>query len=440
MLEFFDDDYFIEMAATYVLAAIGLVVLLRVLLRRAIVNHYDPLAIQIMLFLAPYTAGYILFPVQQQALTPTYWLILFFLATLVVVIWLFRVPRKAFTDVRLPPGFLQLVLMIVVGIDVANVGVNMLATGLVPLLSDAGSAGRFDATTNSRLLTWLYLGNLGTPGLIYALCSQGGIRRLALFAYGVELLTALLFASKAAVIQPLLLLLSCMFVASARGDNVSLRRYSRLLLLGGAALIVLLPAYLLAALRDTSASSLPLILGMRLFGGFDQLIPAALNDMMTDPSVPGDMSLNLLEYQLLPFFKLILGLTPTYSSIGQYVVAYWTGTIIDGPFTFPNSNLILETAFTSGNALGYLLYVLQLTIFYFARRMVLRRPITPVNLIIVKAVVFSPLGLFLSGQEFFVSISVCGVTFAIAYVLWSLRTKPRIAGQLLLVESSKPLQ
>lgn len=419
-------EYFLQLATAYLMVCVPTVCLLWLLLRRTIVNIYDPLALQALIFLAPYTTGYILFPVFLQAVTPSYWLILFFLATLLAVISLFPVPRTAFTEVRLPPGYLRIVLAIVVLIDVSTVYVNMLSGGgFIPLFSDGGAAERFEATTNSRLLTWLSFGTGGMPVLIYALSDHPGVRRLALGAFLVECVVGILFASKGAIVQPVFFLLTCMFVARARGDDILMRRYKSIMRYGGAVLIVLVPIYLIFVLRGASLSDLPLILGVRFFAGFDQLIPAALNDMAHDPTVQGDMHLNLLQYQLMPFFKALLGINPTYSSIGQYVIAYATGQVIEGPYTFPNSNLILETMFTSGNGFGYVLYVCELLVFYFVRRRALSRPVTPGSLVAIKMIVFSPLGLFLSGQEFFTTLVVSAFILGGSYALWLLVRKER---------------
>jgi hypothetical protein len=419
-------EYFLQLAAAFSLAYVALACLLLLLLRRAIVNRYDPLVVQILILLAPYTAGYALFPVFLQAETPTYWLILFFLATLLVVVSLFRVPRTAFTDVRLPPSYLRIVLVSVMVIDVLAFCVNMLGSGGgIPLFSEGGSAARFEATTNSRLLTWLSFGTNGTAVLIYALSDHRGVRRLALGAFVLECTFSLLFASKSAILQPVFFLLMCMFVARARGDDSLLRRYRSVLRFAGIVLIALVPMYLLFALRGASLADLPLILGVRTFGGFDQLLPAALNNMAQDPSVQKDLHLNLLQYQLLPFFKVASGIDPTYSSIGQYVIAYVTGEAIAGAFTYPNSNLILETIFTSGSGLGYVLFVSELLVFYFVRRRALSRPVTPGSLLAIKATVFSPLSIFFSGQEFCTTLIVSAFLFGGSYGLWLLMRKDR---------------
>ena len=417
-------DYFLQLALAFGAGSVAMACLLLLLLRRAIVNIYDPLAVQALMLLAPYITGYTLFPVFQQAMTPSYWLILFFLATFLAVISLIPVPRTAFTEVRLPTGYLRIILAVVIAIDVLSFCVNVLGSGGgIPLFSEAGSAGRFEATTNSRLLTWLSFGTNGTPLLIYALSEDRGVRRFALAAFLLECLIGILFAGKGAILQPVFLLLTCMFVARARGDDILLRRYKSILRYGGVALIALVPMYLLFSLRGASLSDLPLILGIRFFGGFDQLLPAALNNMAQDPSVQSDLHLNLLQYQFMPFFKAAFGINPTYSSIGQYLVAYVTGQVIEGPFTFPNSNLILETMFTSGNGLGYVLYLSELLIFYFVRRRALSRPVTPGSLLALKVTVFSPLSMFLSGQEYFTTLVISAFILLGCYALWVLVRK-----------------
>jgi hypothetical protein len=417
-------EYFLQLALIFGAGLVAMAGLQLLLLRRAIVNMYDPLVVNVLLILAPYTTGYALFPAIQQMTTPSYWLILFFLVTLLIIASLFRAPRTAFTDIRLPAGYLRIILTVVVVVDVLMFCVNVLGGDVgIPLFSEAGAAARFDATTNSRLLTWLSSGTNGTPVLIYAISDNRSVRRFALGAFLLENLIALLFASKGAIIQPVLFLLTCMFVARARGDDILFERYKSVLRYGGIVIVALIPAYLLFALRGTSLSDLPLILGVRIFGGFDQLLPAALNNMAQDPSVQRDLHLNLLQYQLMPFFKAAFGLNPTYSGVGQYVIAYVTGQTIEGPFTYPNSNLILETIFTSGNGLGYVLFVSELLVFYFVRWQTLSRPVTPASLLAIKATIFNPLGVFLSGQEYFTTLIISALFLGGSYVLWILVRK-----------------
>ena len=425
MLDEFREN-FLQLAASFAVVGVAMVCLLLLFLRRAIVNKYDPMVVQILMYIAPYTTGYVLFPALQGSLTPSYWLILLFLATFLVIIRLFPVSRTAFTEVRLPPGYLRILLVVVIVIEVLSFCINVLGSeGGIPLFSEAGSAGRFDATTNSRLLIWLMSGTSGTSMLIYALCEHRGVRRLALAAFVLESVFGLLFASKGAILQPVFLLLACMFVARARGDEVRLRRYMSVLRYSAVVLVALVPAYLLLALRGASLSDLPLLLGIRIFGGFDQLLPAALNNMAQDPSVQRDLHLNLLQYQFLPFFKVASDITPIYSSIGQYVIAYVTGEAIEGAFTYPNSNLILETMFTSGNGLGYVFFVFELLVFYFFRRRALARPVTPGSLFAIKVTVFAPMSMFLSGQEFFTTLIISALFFAGSYGLWLLVRKGR---------------
>jgi hypothetical protein len=119
----------------------------------------------------------------------------------------------------------------------------------------------------------------------------------------------------------------------------------------------------------------------------------------------------------MPLFKAALSTKYDYSNVGQYVIAMASGIYIDGPATFPNSNLILETVFTSGRYLGLAAFALESACFYWCRFAALKRPITPFSLLFVYGMVFDPFGLFLSGQEWIMEMIVVCLTVVLAMAL-----------------------
>lgn len=421
---FVDLESFVKLAGIYALVAAGLMLVYFGLFKRAALNYYDPILFNGVVFLAPYTAGFLVFPAVDGGISSSYWIIIgYLIALLAIVSWVGR-PRSGGFRCEMSDGFLRTLLLMLLSINVLNFLINMLAGGTIPLFSEAGAAGRFESTTNSRLLTWLFLATQGYAATIYAVSESTPIRRLALWCFGFEMISGLLFASKGAILQPIFLLLSSAFVASCRNDRAATERYFRLLKRGLLALLLVAPGYLSFVLKNDDSGTTAMRLGIRLLGGFDQLIPAALYDMASSSEPNPEIGLNLMQYQLLPFFKILQHLQPVYSSVGQYVVEYWTGRPIEGPFTFPNSNLILETIFTSGVVLGFVFYCVQLLAFYIARFRTLNKPIDAISLILMKTIVYSPFGLFLSGQEFVSNLIVVScVTFA-AFALWKLVGEP----------------
>ena len=103
-----------------------------------------------------------------------------------------------------------------------------------------------------------------------------------------------------------------------------------------------------------------------MFGGFDQLIPAASLDLASQPEPSSLLGSNIIEYQFMPFMKAIFGKEFPYFSIGQYVLQAATGNLIETAYTFPNSNLILEAIFTSGFILGFYIFLIEIVLFYYS--------------------------------------------------------------------------
>lgn len=106
-----------------------------------------------------------------------------------------------------------------------------------------------------------------------------------------------------------------------------------------------------------------------------------------------------------------------YSSVGQYVIEAATGIRIEGAYTLPNSNLILEVLFTSGLYGGLIIYLAELGCFYRLRFRTLTRPITPFSLVAVTTTIFDPMGLFFSGQEWVVEAVLVLLVIMAALVL-----------------------
>jgi hypothetical protein len=163
--------------------------------------------------------------------------------------------------------------------------------------------------------------------------------------------------------------------------------------------VVLLAPFYLSVIGAGSGLAAGGLLAVRFLSGFDQLIFASQLDLVPHRGFDSVIKANLFEYQLMPFFKLLLSNQYDYSNIGQYITEVLTGGRVDNLGTYPNSNLILETIFTSGKYLGAFLFLLELTLFYWCRRIVLSKPITPFSLVLVQAVIFDPTGLFSSGQD-----------------------------------------
>jgi hypothetical protein len=231
----------------------------------------------------------------------------------------------------------------------------------------------------------------------------------------VATVASLLFASKSAILGILFILLNAMLVAKIRNETVRYKNIRKWLVYSGALVACLIPVYFsIIGFGGGDGQSGLTALGIRFLGGFDQLIFASQFDLLQGNGFASVIHTNLIEYQLMPFFKAFLSAKYDYSSVGQYVIEKVTGIFIDGPYTFPNSNLILETIFTSGTYLGLAAFVLESVCFYRCRISALRRPITPFSLVFLYGTFFQPLGLFYSGQEWITEMVVVFFTVIIA--------------------------
>jgi len=308
-------------------------------------------------------------------------------------------PAKIDLTDKMGTDFQVILLFLTILIVIANVTINMIIPGKIPLLTEGGGLySRFDATQNSRLLSWLSLGTAPMAGLLYAVTENPKVRKFAVIAVSVQVAENLLFANKGAIFAIVFILLNSLFIASTRNDRKRFNKIGRALI-GSVLIVVLLVPFYFSFIGFGSGSTAMAGLVVRVLGGFDQLIYASQFDLLQHAGVDSLMKINLFEYQFMPFFKALLSVQFDYSTIGQYVIEAATGQYIDGPFTFPNSNLILETVFTSGKYLGMTLFLLELSGFYWLRRAALKGPITPLSLAFVQTVVLAPASLFYSGQE-----------------------------------------
>ncbi len=390
---------------------------LRLFLRPALAGNLDPLNIRILIFTGPAIVGLLLLPFLTHSTSESYYLILLFMAAWFVVIRALGKPPTIDLRDRMGGTFQTILLLLTVFIILAHVTVNMIIPGKIPLFMEGGGLNaRFEATENSRLLTWLSFATTPMAGLIYAVTEESRIRKFAVFAVGFQVAENLLFASKAGILTILFVLLNALFIAGLRNDR-SRYKSIRLKLVISLVVIALIAPFYLSIIGAGSGVAAGGLLAVRFLGGFDQLIFASLFDLLPHHGFASVIKTNLFEYQLMPFFKLFLSKQYDYSNIGQYIFEFITGASADNLGTYPNSNLILESIFTSGRYLGGLLFLLELSLFYWCRRNVLSKPITPFSLIFVQAVIFDPVGLFASGQDWITETILLALIITTALLL-----------------------
>ncbi len=386
---------------------------LRLFLKPAWVSSLDPFNIKLVTNVGFAIIGLLFSPIVIRAFTPSYWTIVIFIGIWLCIMRLFRAPRVTNMEDCMDIDLQTCLIVCSIAISLLNVLFNMIIPGKIPLLMENGSGVRFEATENSRLLTWLNFGVAPVGAMIYAVTGSARIRKQATVAIALQVIQSILFASKGGILIIIYILLNALFIAQQRQEK---ERYTKLLKglkYAGTGIILVIPLYLsvIGIGKDGNAA---VTIAMRVLGGFDQLILTSQFDLLRHGSEM--FHNNIVEYQLMPLFKVISSHTYTYSSIGQYVIEAATGTYIEGPYTLPNSNLILETIFTSGTAFGLVIFVLELSLFYWLRTFALRSRLTPLTFVFVTATVFDPFGLFFSGQEWFVETSLLLATVGFAYL------------------------
>lgn len=390
---------------------------LKTLLRPAITSSFDPLYVTFVVFLGPGIIGFMLAPFLTHVLSQSFYVILTFIIFWLLIIRFSGKPKVIDFRDRMGIDFQAALLVLTMLIIVANVIVNMIIPGKIPLFTEGGGMGsRFEATQNSRLLTWLSFATANTAGLMYVLTQNFRIRKLAAIAVVLQILAGLLFASKGAILAIVLIFLNGLFVADVRNDR---ERYKKIRknLIASIMIVVLLTPFYLSLIGFGGGSAAVGGLAVRVLGGFDQLIYASQFDLLRNHGFDSLLDSNIIEYQMMPFFKAFFSSQYDYSNVGQYVLEYVTGIRIDGPYTFPNSNLILESIFTSGKYFGALIFVAELGLFYWCRRLALSRPITPYTLILAQCMVLNPVNLFLSGQEWVTETILMLSTVIVAQIL-----------------------
>jgi hypothetical protein len=401
------------MALLYILIVGGI----RTFLRPAMVGNLDPLNIKILIFIGPAILGLVVSPFLIGSISESYYLILIFVALWILVVRVSGKPKKIDLRDEMGANFQATLLLFATLIIIANVTVNMIIPGKIPLLTEGGGfASRFDATQNSRLLTWLTLATAQMPGLIYAVTQNLRIQKFAIFAVALQVIASLLFASKSGILTIVFIFLNSLFIASARNEYERYKKIRRMLIVCVVFVALLVPTYF-SIIGFGGESGTGGLLAVRFLSGFDQLIFASQFDLLRHAGLDPLLKTNLIEYQLMPFFKALLSSHYEYNSVGEYVIEYVTGIRVDSPGTYPNSNLILETVFTAGKYLGAVFFLLELGAFYWCRRVALRRPITPVSLVLVQAFIMSPTDFFTSGQDWVTETILALFTVIVALAL-----------------------
>ncbi|MDW6002161.1 hypothetical protein [Vibrio mangrovi] len=377
-------------------------ILLLVIIKRTVVNIYDPTFWFAIIFIIPGLFGFFA-SIFVFGWSFSFAIISIFIGVFFVIINFFPIRNVDLRD-HVPKDFQIFLLLFGLIVLLLHIYINMIVPGKIPILMTNGVDARFESTENSRLLTWLMFTVSSIPTVIFSISQYRNVRRFALFCFVVDLFGKILFATKGVILSPIILELTVLFISHARGDYSRFKKHKRNIFIVIFIMFSVLPIYLLMIgffSFDRGGINILLIkLVVRFFYGFDQLIPAGYMDMInySDSALSGIFNSNLIEYQFLPYFK-VIGFEPNYSSVGQFVVYQVYGELVQHAYTFPNSNLILESLFTSGIILGIHFFVIEMSLFYLVRKIYLNKPITALNIPIFLYVIYTPYSLFMSGQS-----------------------------------------
>jgi hypothetical protein len=406
---------------------ISLVIALNYLLKKSIVNNFDPLRIYIFLFIGPYLTGYLIVPFFTGVFTTSFIIISFFIVTWLIVTRMIGRPRQVNLRDAMRPEFQSLILTFAALFMVGHIIVNMIIPGKTPLFSEGGIHTRFESTENSRIFTWLYFSSNNIGGLMYAVTENMKIRKYAGFVFLIQIASWILFASKGAFIILIINLIFVIFISQVRGDKRRSKYMKRLTVGLSIIILLIMPIYLtvIGFSGEHTENSVMLLLANRFFNGFDQLIPAASLDLASQAEPQSLLGANLFECQFMTFVKVFFGKEFPYYQIGQYVIEAQTGSLMDKTYTFPNSNLILEAIFTSGYILGFYLFLFELVLFYSLRYIALIKPISPMVFFLIGGFVLTPVTLFLAGQEWCTNTAFFGINVFTCWVISELIIKVR---------------
>lgn len=372
---------------------------------RSILTWSDPLHVGLIWFIVPGFTGYLLLSAYAPS-SSAHW-------TLAGLFGAFLLAASA-PGVRRPDGKMELnnsrgeqavVAVLLVAVPIATFLINMVVTGNIPLLSESGAHGRFSATKNSRLLYWLNNGLQGYGLILFALSRVRRVRKLALLSILLGYGLALLSASKGAIIKWVFDLVYFHFLCYLNGFRVHSKPQVQRILLGGLLLVMLVgpvaPAYLRATKSGSTLSELVMTVGVRLLGGFDQLVMVSFAEIPLESHASAH-GLSMPVLYGMPLMKLLGGFDPPFNSMPEFLVHETFGVSDYQNRMLPNSNLILEGVLTGGKLFALIMLLsVGLATFALRRTLLGRDRLRFLDLIGFRLVVMAPLGIFIAGQDYF---------------------------------------
>ena len=422
---------------------------LRHLFRKSILLWSDPL--NIALFFGSFSlVGFLVLPFVLNV-GSSYWIIL-----ILVSIYFFAASKpkisvsKKEKRLNITPK-IQILFSLTLLFLMIMIVMNDLRTGNIPILRENGLDTRFEGTDN-RYLFMLFFSISGMPLIFFSLSEVKLVKDISFWTIVLVTMKNILMSSKSAIFFAPFLMLNYHFLLSFKIKNVSIEssaeidnhivskkkgkektnhnrlsslilyvksKKNKVVLMIGVLFSVslaVLPIYI--NMISSSSKNAFYIIFARLFTGYDSFIFVSESDIpMRAHMLDYGMPIWMVYFQ--PLFKFLFNFKPQFNSVPELIMYKVFGVDQELLKTspIPNSNIILESVWTSGIFFGTLFIITFALISFSARKMLLEKS----NFLLIDVIFFSffvmePLGWFTTGSIYFSQI-VCSLTIYLPFTL-----------------------
>jgi hypothetical protein len=413
-------DYISNLTFTLLPISLLFYFLLRVLLFRCISGWSDPLNIS-LIFAAFSIAGFAALPIAHHV-GNTFWIISFLMFLYFLSASILKLPKILPDKVLRINKDIQLKFSLILMLIVLTALLNDISSGNIAILREGGNSTRFlGASESNRLLIWLNYSISGMPIIFYSLSEHKAVKKISLATIFMILFKSVLFASKGALFSVPLTLTMYHYLIGIKAQvcgndgnlgyvdqkiSEALKFRSKLgitILALFSILGILFPFFaILIQGANNYAEGFNLIFS-RLFAGFDNLIYVSISNIPMENIMSKYGFNSILVLYFLSFLKVFFGFKPEFNSASEIIVheVFGVDSSLLRQVPLPNSNLILELAWTSGFEIGaVLIFLFGLSLFSLRKYFLLKNNLKLIDIIFFNSIVMNPLLWFTSGIEF----------------------------------------
>ena len=320
-----------------------------------------------------------------------------------------------------------LYLLFLLIILIMDLVVNLLLSGNIPLFMDYNASMRIEATQHSRILYYLS-GSVGFISVIFfALSEVKLVKSLSFLLLLLGILKTILFASKAFILNIIIMYAIYYFLKSLKYTNstdnyiekkkINKAKYKLILFLIIG--FTVLPFYMY---YQGHGFDLALIFA-RLYHGFDSLIFTIVYDLNINGAFE-KFNIGMYSLYLMPFLKGIFGMSFEYDSVSAYILN--ESLHITEKQALPNSNMMLELVITNGYLIALIvLPLLFMCIMYIRKQLLMKRKLSLINLILFYYIVLTPYNLIMFGYQEFLKILLSLLIYIFIIFIFSILPKRR---------------